>query len=500
MNFKIRSVLLPKYINNTQSYLLGIIWLTTLFSINSGFYSVKNLFIYFDFSPRSLVDLINSLRWASPILILPFLIFFLKKRIKFDLFTVNIILITCAQIIYTFFLDREDTLFKVYGPQIVDNFSLLSAYLVTIVIYNFTINYNKKNILLLNQVLIFFLMFVSIFIFIKAINNIENIRELFLYYNDAFKPGKTYFDQPAPRVTGWSRIVLILFLIFFFYNEIEKKSKKIYYVNLFILFLICVVIILAQTRGSLIGLIFLSIFYLIVPNISLIKKFLILFLLIIGPILTVNALDDFTSKTLKTDQNRFKKTVESIFQEILIKDKNLIKDVDKDFDKNVDNEIITNTDSKKIIKSKKDYSVTSGRIQTWKSSIKIIIDNKKIIGYGPQGDRYVLSNIAKNHLEASWSNNSSNAIIYSILCFGIFGLISILLIYLSLFLIFIKSLKKIFSSKKNDFHLISSFVVFCYVILRSFFENSFAVFGLDYCILISSYFVIKLSLDNFSHS
>ena len=120
--------------------------------------------------------------------------------------------------------------------------------------------------------------------------------------------------------------------------------------------------------------------------------------------MTVNTLDSFISKELKSKQNRFKTTIENIFQN------NSSEDTD------------TDTDSKKIItsKSKNGYSVSSGRIQTWINSLDVVFKNKKIIGYGPQADRYVLSNLAENHLEASWSNNSSNAIIYSILCFGVF--------------------------------------------------------------------------------
>ena len=69
------------------------------------------------------------------------------------------------------------------------------------------------------------------------------------------------------------------------------------------------------------------------------------------------------------------------------------------------------------------YIVSSGRIEIWTKSVENLIKEKKIFGYGPQGDRYLLAELAKTVLEGIWGNNSSNAIIYS----SIF--ISIRLIY-----------------------------------------------------------------------
>ena len=139
--------------------------------------------------------------------------------------------------------------------------------------------------------------------------------------------------------------------------------------------------------------------------------------------------------------------------------------------------------------------MSSGRIEIWKKSTNVIIKEKKILGFGPQGDRYVLTKLAENYLEASWSNNSSNAIIYSIVSGGIIGLILILLIYFSLFLVFLKSIKIIFINKINDSTLIGNFAVFCYLMMRSFFENSFAVFGVDFCIVITVYYVINSKIN-----
>jgi O-antigen ligase len=217
------------------------------------------------------------------------------------------------------------------------------------------------------------------------------------------------------------------------------------------------------------------IFYLFLPKIKILKKAIIIFLFFSVPFISLNIIDEYTSKkNLRVDQNRYKTTIEKLFN-----NKSTITDV-----KNIIND--TSLES-----NNNSYSVSSGRIEIWKKSTDVIIKEKKILGFGPQGDRYVLTKLAENYLEASWSNNSSNAIIYSIVSGGIIGLILILLIYFSLFLIFLKSIKIIFINKVNDFTLISNFVVFCYLMMRSFFENSFAVFGVDFCIVITVYYIIS---------
>jgi hypothetical protein len=170
------------------------------------------------------------------------------------------------------------------------------------------------------------------------------------------------------------------------------------------------------------------IFYLFLPKIKILKKAIIIFLFFSVPFISLNIIDEYTSKkNLRVDQNRYKTTIEKLFN-----NKSTITDV-----KNIIND--TSLES-----NNNSYSVSSGRIEIWKKSTDVIIKEKKILGFGPQGDRYVLTKLAENYLEASWSNNSSNAIIYSIVSGGIIGLILILLIYFSLFLIFLKSIKIIF--------------------------------------------------------
>ena len=188
-----------------------------------------------------------------------------------------------------------------------------------------------------------------------------------------------------------------------------------------------------------------------------------------------------------SNSNRFADTFISI--------SNLIKDENN----NNNNASQIETD-KNIEQSKKktdyNYTISSGRIEIWKTSINLIVQNKKYLGYGPQGDRYALSVVAKNFNEASWQNNASNAVIYSIMSSGIIGLICILLIYFSLSKILFKAIRFNFNFQNQDYLFYSSFTIILFIAARSLFENSFTVFGIDYCLIVSSYFLLKSKIKN----
>ena len=180
-------------------------------------------------------------------------------------------------------------------------------------------------------------------------------------------------------------------------------------------------IIFAQTRGAIIVYIFLLLFYLSLPQIKLLKKIIIISLFISIPLGLFNFIDIKKIGKHRIDQNRMKTTIENLFNS---------------------NDIQSNSiENKNLLNNKKkyEYSVSSGRIEIWKKSINHLIKEKKIFGYGPQGDRYLLTLLAKTFLDSVWGNTSSNAIIYSSISGGVIGLISILLIYVSLFIVFFKS-------------------------------------------------------------
>jgi O-antigen ligase len=135
---------------------------------------------------------------------------------------------------------------------------------------------------------------------------------------------------------------------------------------------------------------------------------------------------------------------------------------------------------------------TSGRIEIWKRSLEIIKNKKIIFGYGPMADRFLLiKDENKNKPEIYfWDNNSSNALIYSYLSGGVVSFFSLILIYiLTLKEILISTYtKKIFMTK--DISSQFSIITLSFLIIRSVFENSFALFGIDLIIFFTCYYIL----------
>jgi CDP-diglyceride synthetase len=89
-----------------------------------------------------------------------------------------------------------------------------------------------------------------------------------------------------------------------------------------------------------------------------------------------------------------------------------------------------------------------------------------------------------------FDNNVSNALLYSYLSGGVIGTILILLIYIliSKEIYKIVFIKKIFYS--SEVINVFSTVVLIYLSLRTFYENGFAVFGLDFILAVIAYNII----------
>ena len=125
-----------------------------------------------------------------------------------------------------------------------------------------------------------------------------------------------------------------------------------------------------------------------------------------------------------------------------------------------------NKKNKSVIKENILLSNTSGRFELWKIAVPYISQN--YFGYGPQADRiYVKQNI-------------SNLMLYSLLCSGIIGAISIISIYLLIIFKVIKLifLKQIFK-KKNYLYEKISIITVGFLMLRSVVEVSFGIFSID---------------------
>ena len=91
-----------------------------------------------------------------------------------------------------------------------------------------------------------------------------------------------------------------------------------------------------------------------------------------------------------------------------------------------------------------------------------------------------------------FGNNVSNGYIYSFLSGGYPGLIIFLTITINIFLVVCKNLfvTKIFNKNKNTSIKIATMILIFFLI-RVLFENSYALFSIDFLLILISFFIAK---------
>lgn len=138
---------------------------------------------------------------------------------------------------------------------------------------------------------------------------------------------------------------------------------------------------------------------------------------------------------------------------------------------------------------------TSARNAIWLKIIKDY-DYKKIFGYGPQADRYVILKSTKDKPDSTYMSNASSSFFYAFICGGYFSFFLLILLNIhALYLMFIYLKNKIY---KNNNNLIfkSTFLILVFLMVRSILENSYSLFSLDYLLFISSIIIFEKLLKN----
>jgi hypothetical protein len=119
------------------------------------------------------------------------------------------------------------------------------------------------------------------------------------------------------------------------------------------------------------------------------------------------------------------------------------------------------------------FASTIGRIDAWKSMIEN--SQKPVIGYGSQGDRDLAKKLKTNSVLAS------NSFVYAFVCSGFLGFFFLIIFYYNFIkLLFVNNFLK---NNLTFFY----FIILIFLIIRSFFENSFAVWGVDFILVINFY-------------
>jgi hypothetical protein len=446
---------------------LLICWILTLLSINSNIFGINEYADYQINSFKKIIISFNYLRFYLPfviIIFLTFLFFFIKK--KFNLILCVFFFYFFYQLILLVVLNNEmnERLHIILGEKI-KNFQLTVNSISTLLIFYYAIIINFKNFYKkLLIIAITFIALISIFFCIQLIYEFFTQEETYYFYvTNTLAAEQLSLLQANPRITGLSRMILLIFFLFYFINISELKSKFIKYFSFTVLFICIFFIYGMQSRGSWIGillLIFMNIFF---YKEKIKKKIFTFIVLIVLPIATFHLLVKI--KSYYFESYYFASGI---------------------------NEITIPTENRERLTS--NYS-TSGRTEIWRNILLIVLEEKIILGKGPQADRYLLTNyIDKNKKNINflvYENNASNAMLYSYLCAGIFGLFVIIFIYANFVTIIYKNIfvKKIFF--KNDVLQNFSIITLSYLLVRSIFENSFSLFSVDFIFLILCYFIIS---------
>lgn len=420
---------------NIFFYLLIIYWVSLWISINVGPLrsGLLDTIYSINFS-KSYFKSITSIRFITTLIITScFITYFIIRNIKIknkiDKVHIYFFIYFISQLIGLYFNDEK-------------NFDIFNSFLAifglgTVALFAVSQNYNKDYLKYFLKISIIFLFIMLFIIFFSKINEINSIS----FYSLFSAQGTNILDNPLSRISGLSRTLALinLFLILYF-----VKSNLIFYKNKFfyLITILSILIFFMQSRATLICLIvsilFIILFFCEKKVITKLKNFT---LLLIIPI-SVNYL-------------------------IIVNE-------------NVKNES-ENLNEMRIFSAH-----TGGRLTLWKDTIKNY-DKKKLFGYGPQGDRFFLSSkvtsddfgLKKDREYHGFGNNVSNMFLYALLSGGIFSVGSIILIFYEILKVLIKNKNQLFS-KKNSINLNFSLTCLIFLLIRSVFENSFALFSVDF--------------------
>jgi hypothetical protein len=123
---------------------------------------------------------------------------------------------------------------------------------------------------------------------------------------------------------------------------------------------------------------------------------------------------------------------------------------------------------------------SSGRFEDWKQIVDKV-DKRFIIGFGAQGDRFLINQTA------------SNGILYALTSSGFIGLFFFLFFTLKIFFIALKNIFLAIFFEKNE--IFFNFLIII-ILMRSVLESSYAVFGIDLIILMTIINYISKAKNN----
>jgi len=428
-------------INLLNKKILGIfIFIYLISSINSPLFIPDS---------TEFITIFNFLRSLSPLIILPFLlILFFFNKFKLSKSSLIFIILILSQII-GFSLNDQRKIYDLY-------WLICAVSLILFLEYYCNQLLDIKKIILVFISLIFIVSAtISYFIIIEIFENYQTMHKITntVYGSHFMGINNSFIGQPVPRSSGYTRFLMIIFLFLFpfiFFSKLKKKNYRFKIIDILILLLLVfigVIFWITQNRSSLYFYIIISLIFLYLvikkKNINQIFFFSIIFIL---PYLIY-----------KTEINFKKNFINSFLSEAITEHQTKeYKELKKHF--------------LKIIESGERWktpSNTSGRLEIWKSSLKIIKQNF-FFGLGPQTDRHKLD------------TSASNILIYLLLCGGFLTVLIFFIYKTYLTLIIFRFFKNNNISKiKDDKFLFFSILIFFFMNFRGIVENSYSLYGID---------------------
>ena len=432
--------------NNQKFFILLSGWILIILSIGA-----KPPILFFD--KNYFFQSLESFRITFAIVIS--FIFFLSF-----FFLYNVKKFTKLKFLFFFILYFTFQVIGLYQNKEV-NFNLDNLYLIFLslgaigIIYLALLTSKDKILEFFLYTLISITFAISIILLGKALVD-EEFKTIYLY--TVISPSKIIFentDLSYPRITGIARslaVANILIIIFFLKEKIFKYRIALIAVAA----CIGIVIWSAQSRGAI--LCYFSVLFTILflyREKKFLNKIFFFLLLFILPIATLSIANIFykniitTEDQFNSDGKRVPPIYETRFTQLKFNN--------------------------------------SGRTNLWSNSLTLYNKNK-IFGYGPQGDRFLLPLSGPE----GFGNNVSNGYIYSFLSGGYPGLIIFLTITINIFLVVCKNLfvTKIFINNKNASIKIATMILIFFLI-RVLFENSYALFSIDFLLILISFFIAK---------
>lgn len=409
------------------------------------------------FDIKTFLDLIHTARITLPLLAgLVLLILLIKELdLKIDIKKINIYLLIFFLLFTLEFIGLALNDRLSFGTLYLLIFGFITIFLIALI--------EKLKLQKIYKFMMFgailYILVAVIFLFLLKVNSFKIDNFTGNFYN-IFHPDSELLGQAPLRATGYSRLLAVvsLFVIVYF-SLVKNKSVKIF----LIIFntILAIMIWQFQSRGTYICY-YLSIFLIIFviekrnPIKNKIQKLLIYFFF---PILISIVMTSFNTESQKT--------------------KIISQDIKESFSQNLKNN--------RLISNK----TTTGRIKLWTDTINYY-EKKKFFGYGIQGDRYLITKINNEFYGANnpFGTNVSNGAIYSFLSGGYLAILFFLILYGVVFYLGINLLRKIISINKIEPIIKYSSTIMFYFTLRSIFENSFALYSIDFLLFLLAVSII----------